>query len=49
MREAESRRLRAYIDQLLAEVLKQSDSVSVAIMTGMKKETFFMCLSPAFT
>jgi hypothetical protein len=27
-------RLRTYIDQLLAEVLKQSDQVSVAIMTG---------------
>lgn len=30
-------RLRTYIDQLLAEVLKQSDQVSVAIMTGLPR------------
>jgi hypothetical protein len=37
LREAESRRLRAYIDQLLAEVLKQADNVSVSIMTGLPR------------
>ena len=36
-RETEIRRLRKYIDQLLGEILKQTEKVSAAIMTGLPR------------
>lgn len=36
-RETEIRRLRKYIDQLLGEILKQTERISAAIMTGLPR------------
>ena len=37
VRDANTSRLRRYIDQLLAEVLKQDDRVATAILTGLPR------------